>query len=646
MFPIYAQNTYNPYPDLTGDAEFNYGAAINTGLNDGEYQFIFRPPTHRWQQLDPNQFALSYRIEVLSFPFTPDIQLNNARVFNVLSDAAYNPLTNSWNINFTLPLFGNVFRSYEGTLAASSNNAFRINESSTLVSAAFSSSNAISGNWPGTTNRIIYPHTILKHTIYVHCGSDWQNDPIIDELSFVIDHTRGKMKEYPFVTVNYAGSQTFQHDINVFPELFLSNDYNQNTDPLTIGTIDYFPVAEPDFNLCNGQLAPNPSMASSSNPMNFIHPAPYSLTGFKLLDALGDHQAGYNVNSGFLSPMFGILHTYNVNESINLSIINPSEKIIYNPSEVTLTYQGQIVFPDHYTFKTIRGLYPTATEVNNANTIANCGPYTDLRDVPVPTDLSPTTDPTDASLYHIENGSSIVVNPCVKIFDATFNVKAGGTFTYMNRSTNCGRWKVQNLGTVIERNSNDIYLQNATINQGKYQYESKGIVYAGKNVNPDITVTQGNYIVDVGAEVVCVAENKIILKDGFKAKDGSKFHAYTTLFVDAPPCPPMRLQNNAGSGNDSQEQEVQANNNPRLLLSLSPNPSNGIVHSIIYDANDLQKINYNLSITNIMGNEIYHLSSVKSQMPYDLDLSKYPKGLYFVKVQSINKIFTEKIIIQ
>jgi len=251
------------------------------------------------------------------------------------------------------------------------------------------------------------------------------------------------------------------------------------------------------------------------------------------------------------------------------------------------------------------------------------------------------------SIYNIENGSTLVIDPCVKIFDATIKIKPGATLTYMNCSTNCGRYKVEHLGgTLIERNSNDIYLQNQIVNLGKYQYESKQIIYAGKNVDPDITAPQGDYIVDVGGEVVCVAENKVILKDGFRAKAGSKFHAYTTLFVDAPPCPPMRLQNNAGSGNSSQEQEVKANNNPRLLLSLSPNPSNGIVHSIIYDANDLEKMNYNLSVTNIMGDEIYHVSNIKSQMPYDLDLSKYPKGLYFVKVQSADKLFTEKIIIQ
>jgi hypothetical protein len=369
-----------------------------------------------------------------------------------------------------------------------------------------------------------------------------------------------------------------------------------------------------------------------------------------LRDNSGVYPAGYEVSGSNAITRPGISHQYKIDDDIDLSIINPDERVIYNPSEVDVTYAGQVIFPDNYIFKTIRAKYPTAAEVTAAITASNCGSYADARNVPVPTDVSTTADPNDASIYHIKSGSTIVLNTCVQVFDATFDVESGGTLEYLNRSTNCGRWKVTNNGTVIEKNSDPIYLQNKTISQGTYNYESQGIIYAGYNVDPDVSQTDGNYVINAG-NVSLISEDGIILQDGFTAT--TNFYADISSSVPAPFCN-MRLKNNQNSGNNSERpnEDVVAVNNAHSQLILSPNPTSGIVHSMLYNPSNLKE-NYYMSIMNIMGEEVFTLSNLESQISYDLNLSSYPNGIYFVKVwvstpsgKSGDKVYTEKIIIQ
>jgi len=50
-------------------------------------------------------------------------------------------------------------------------------------------------NWGDA--RIFLPHTVLKHTLYYHCGTTIDT-PIIDSLIWIYDNTRGHMARYPF----------------------------------------------------------------------------------------------------------------------------------------------------------------------------------------------------------------------------------------------------------------------------------------------------------------------------------------------------------------------------------------------------------------------------------------------------------------
>ncbi|NVN96153.1 MAG: T9SS type A sorting domain-containing protein [Bacteroidetes bacterium] len=81
-----------------------------------------------------------------------------------------------------------------------------------------------------------------------------------------------------------------------------------------------------------------------------------------------------------------------------------------------------------------------------------------------------------------------------------------------------------------------------------------------------------------------------------------------------------------------------------LNFQIYPNPSKGIITVNINDINS----NLDLQITNIQGKVIHKetLTNDKTSYTQDIDLTSYPKGIYFVKI--INKDFTkvEKIVLQ
>jgi hypothetical protein len=89
---------------------------------------------------------------------------------------------------------------------------------------------------------------------------------------------------------------------------------------------------------------------------------------------------------------------------------------------------------------------------------------------------------------------------------------------------------------------------------------------------------------------------------------------------------------------------IPENSSEAFALYLSPNPSQGIFTIKI---TGLQNQESNLTVTDIQGKPILGetLKAAKT-VSRQLDLSTYPKGIYFVKVQSDGQIQTEKMVIQ
>jgi hypothetical protein len=76
-------------------------------------------------------------------------------------------------------------------------------------------------------------------------------------------------------------------------------------------------------------------------------------------------------------------------------------------------------------------------------------------------------------------------------------------------------------------------------------------------------------------------------------------------------------------------------------ITIIPNPSNGI---FVLQSNFKELLSTDqVVIYNVLGTIIYN-TNLLQELP--IDLSSQPKGIYFVKVQSADKIYTEKVVVQ
>jgi hypothetical protein len=79
-------------------------------------------------------------------------------------------------------------------------------------------------------------------------------------------------------------------------------------------------------------------------------------------------------------------------------------------------------------------------------------------------------------------------------------------------------------------------------------------------------------------------------------------------------------------------------------FSLSPNPSKGIF-SIVIDG--IQTTEATITISDIAGSVIYSKNGITGNNPVkEIDLSGYPKGVYFVKVSADKQSTTKKLVLQ
>ena len=77
---------------------------------------------------------------------------------------------------------------------------------------------------------------------------------------------------------------------------------------------------------------------------------------------------------------------------------------------------------------------------------------------------------------------------------------------------------------------------------------------------------------------------------------------------------------------------------PDNTILISPNPSNGIF--TIQSTENM----YEIEIENLLGEKIYN--SISNNNKSEINLTKQPLGIYFIRVNSKKGITTRKIIIQ
>ena len=304
----------------------------------------------------------------------------------------------------------------------------------------------------GPGERSLLPHTVLKHTVYL-LGD---NDVALDSVSWVYDHTRGRMRYYPFV--DGPSNEKQYYDLCFRP--FVRTDSAGHTYEATTnagwsgvaggGTANHFPVPLDWEDLL--QLYPD-DLSDAFDPASTAdRPPPYALLEAPLLSNNGSCYAGYAVDSitGQMDALWGgapwneVPHTYVIDKPIDLRLINAQEKVIYNPSDVTIAmdsaYQGTpVVFPGGTTFRTVHGTHPSRSDVEAVDPLGLLDPQL----VPVPSTLGDS-----ASFYRIADGNTLIIEPCVTIMDAVIVVEAGGTLYYDDPVVD-GNFTVVNQGGTV-----------------------------------------------------------------------------------------------------------------------------------------------------------------------------------------------------
>ncbi len=561
-------NAYT-FPNLNGLPKPTYNNATNYWHYDsekpivlpyyGEYQIFTN--LLNWNLPPLHNFARSIKLEVVSYPMTNHCwyELGGCTIDNQGTNAQHNfrhmDITND-------PLIGEnwglLYRTYEGIP----------DDYCVLMSQRYASAGSISAG------RKPLPHTIIKHTLNLHCGLSTFDD-IISSLSWVSDHSRGRMRTYPF---NCDESQPLNfdyvqdsYDLMFQPEILIDYNidynYNQVDNKMWIddGMHNLFKFSEVPQTPCNNSLYPSTSSVYYdflSGFTSYPSPPPFAILGnVSVRSDRGKMIAGYNTSpppivldhdgvSGNIK--YGIKHKYTIDYNFLLEQINPAQRIIYNFSEVDIT-APELFFPSGYTFKTIRGVYPTLSEV--ALSMGVAGNYHDLRDVPVITDLvgEDQSDATNnqqvrASKYYIKSSGKLTIEPCVTIYDATFLKEANSTLVFQDRESTYGRFQIFEEVTSGPFTHTFTNQQGITLNynlvdsEGQvtkpvslvlpgqtFLYESSTFIESGMQQQLPVNLNLP-YEISPATHVVFVAENEIKLTEGFHASahtasNQSVFHA-------------------------------------------------------------------------------------------------------------------------
>jgi len=139
------------------------------------------------------------------------------------------------------------------------------------------------------------------------------------------------------------------------------------------------------------------------------------------------------------------------------------------------------------------------------------------------------------------------------------------------------------------------------------------------------------------AETVFKAGVWIGLKNGFHAKRGSSFHAYIGDIIDN--CEYRETSDTYEQDNEDPGIENKKSNSE--ILSVYPNPNDGKFTTSFHNNTE---ICIEIKVINMLGKTVKDIEVFSNNAA--IDISDYPKGIYFVKAKAGEQIFTEKIIYQ
>lgn len=666
----FGMNTYDQYTDFPCcDGGKRFGTFLNY---EGEYQLVLNYGSNPLNISNTTIIEDGYfiKIEVVSFPFIPNADYSdcNTRVLTLIDTSKYN-----FQVNISNPGTKEDYVAYDPKIPSSGNvldmklyllsiedmtnsDGDGFNGRSTLASKYFVHREFYAGGIVAISTRILYPHSVLKHTIYSTEANSLGCNNCLSELSWTTDFTRGHLRDYPYVNCNDAINCSYCHSSEGTHDLTVFIDVNNTYPTLKYLQSKYGPIVPAPSTLTDWGF----HTFSNTFTKSLFYPPLHQWNGQKYIFThsvrgyRGRVYAGYkDEGNSVVTKMQGIQHIYRIYQNFDLTIINPFEQIIYNPSEVEI-YADDLHFPECYTFKTLRSQYPKIipSDPNNPLDLAylnsvyykynnreNGGPYSDLRQVPIPTDMSSAYDPYDAAVYILKAGSQLTLDPGVTVYDATFKID-GGNLVFDPETVN-GRFKV------VDSSGNELYLHKTsyynkiteTIDPNQYP----NVVLPDNSSNSQTLTTETYYanlielagnstevLVGDNAHVKLVGGQKIHFKAGFKTKRNKYLHAY---FGKKTGCTSTSYSNTkiASFGNNNMDNQVEKFDE----LLIYPNPAQELlnVKLTVAEAQDLR-----LNVLDLSGkmieskNQDYYLNEGNNEV--SLSLEGLAKGMYLLKLKS------------
>lgn len=169
----------------------------------------------------------------------------------------------------------------------------------------------------------------------------------------------------------------------------------------------------------------------------------------------------------------------------------------------------------------------------------------------------------------------------------------------------------------------DIYLNNVSVTTNQL-----GVNVTLQNIAPPIT------------NVTVAATNSIRMLPNTKMGLNS-----IAILQDPPSCAVFKMENNNNDipasvpYNNLNQEPIKAKKANVLNAYILPNPSDGKFILQFKESSEGE-----IFIYNNLGGIVHQSKIIGNQL--SVDLSNHPKGIYFVKVQDANRIYTEKVVVQ
>lgn len=200
-------------------------------------------------------------------------------------------------------------------------------------------------------------------------------------------------------------------------------------------------------------------------------------------------------------------------------------------------------------------------------------------------------------------------------------------------------------------------LQNRTIGNAELyaaDFEARDSITAGEGVS--YSTPAGKFVVDAQADVTFRAGERIVLRSGFRAVSGSKFHAYIDPYTSCSSIPIARMANQNPAADDEivestfdvyiENSVPSKNNDKNETFHIYPNPNTGEFTIYFEKPASIkeQMTERSITIYDIRGKIFEQIIAISPTL--SLNIASHPKGIYFIKIINNETVSVHKIIYQ